>query len=146
MDIKTKIEGNGLVVFWLDVDNLDASNIPAFRKLIEPLAEKFANIVFDMSGVEFVDSSGLGALIACQRTLKDRNGALRLAAMRESVRALFELTRIERVFQIYTSRQDALDACLPSLGAECLGGGSLSAGNSFGQGATQSKKPSLTSK
>jgi anti-sigma B factor antagonist len=145
MDIKTKIEGDGLVVFWLDVDNLDASNILAFRKLIQPLVDKFTNIVFDMSGVEFVDSSGLGALIACQRTLKDRNGALRLAAMGASVRALFELTRIERVFQIYTSRQEALVACLPNFGAESWGGESLNGGNSMRRGTTDIRKPSLTS-
>jgi anti-sigma B factor antagonist len=117
LEIKTITVKDGLVVFALDVNNLDASNITTFRKLIQPLIEKFRHIVFDMNGVEFVDSSGLGALIACQRALKDRNGAMRLAAMGPSVRALFELTRITRVFQIFDSRGEAVDSALKTLDA-----------------------------
>lgn len=104
-----------LVVIELDVHNLDAGNIAGFRTAVQPIIEKFVHVVFDMTGLQFVDSSGLGALIACQRTLKSRHGALCLASMGASVQALFELTRMHRVFQIYGTRGDAVEACRKAL-------------------------------
>ena len=115
LEIKSSFESAELVVIELDVSNLDASNIAVFRTAVQPVIEKFAHVVFDMTGVQFVDSSGLGALIACQRVLKGRHGALRLASMGASVRALFELTRMHRVFQIYGTRNDAVEACRKAL-------------------------------
>ena len=51
---------------------------------------------------------GLGALIACQRQLSARQGDLRLCALSQTVRALFDLMRMNRVFSLHASRAEAV--------------------------------------
>ena len=58
------------------------------------------NIDFDCSILEFVDSSGLGALISMQKLANERSGKLRLLTPSPSVIQLLELTRLHRIFEI----------------------------------------------
>ena len=107
MKLNTKIEGDVLVVAC-SAESIDASNVREFRAdMQEVLAgSKFA--VLDMSAITFVDSSGIGALIACMRELNGRKGDFRLAAMSRAVRALFELMRMHRVFGIHDTVEGAV--------------------------------------
>ena len=66
-------------------------------------------LALDMSGVEFIDSSGLAVLINCLQASRRNSGDLCLFGMRDTVRALFELTRLHNVFPIEERRQDALE-------------------------------------
>lgn len=54
----------------------------------------------DLSGLTFLDSSGLGALISLHKTMRSRNGTLRLIKPAPSVQQVLELTRLHRVFEI----------------------------------------------
>jgi anti-anti-sigma factor len=54
----------------------------------------------DMSTVTFLDSSGLGALIALHKTVRSQNGILRLVNPAPGARQIIELTRLHRVFEI----------------------------------------------
>ena len=54
----------------------------------------------DLSQVTFLDSSGLGALISLQKTLRSQNGTVRLINPATNVRQILELTRLHRVFEI----------------------------------------------
>ncbi len=110
MEIRSKIEGSNVLVIELREDNLDASNVRVFREVVQSLIQSRNRVVFDMSYIKFVDSSGLGALISCQRLLNSRQGEFRLCSMSVTVRALFELMRMHRVFHIHVSREDALNA------------------------------------
>lgn len=58
------------------------------------------HIDFDCSTLEFVDSSGLGALISLQKLTNERGGKLRLLSPKPNVVQLLELTRLHRVFEI----------------------------------------------
>jgi len=66
--------------------------------------------VLDLSRLRFVDSSGLGALLSCLRQLTGRGGDLRLSGMSKPVRALFELVRMHRIFDIYPTKEEAIKA------------------------------------
>jgi anti-sigma B factor antagonist len=66
--------------------------------------------VFDLSRLRFTDSSGLGALISCLRKVNANGGDLKLCAMSDQVRALFELVRMHKVFDIYATREEAVRA------------------------------------
>jgi anti-sigma B factor antagonist len=59
-----------------------------------------SNIDFDCSMLDFVDSSGLGALISMQKLANARGGKLRLLSPKPSVIQVLELTRLHRVFEI----------------------------------------------
>ena len=55
---------------------------------------------FDLSAMTFLDSSGLGALISLHKTLRSRNGTVRLFKPSPNVQQILELTRLHRVFEI----------------------------------------------
>jgi anti-sigma B factor antagonist len=63
-----------------------------------------------MTALGFVDSSGLGALLSCLRTMNNKSGQLRLFGMAKPVQALFELVRMHRIFSIHNNRDEALAA------------------------------------
>ena len=108
MELNGRIEGQDILVIELREDNLDASNVREFRDAVQSLIQDHHKVVLDMAGVNFVDSSGLGALISCLRTLNGKRGDFRLCEMSRTVRALFELMRMHRVFNIHETRADAV--------------------------------------
>ncbi|AOY95006.1 anti-anti-sigma factor [Cupriavidus sp. USMAA2-4] len=103
-------ETSGVLLIRLDEAHLDASNVKAFKEAINPLLEDYQRVVFDMSALSFVDSSGLGALIACLRRTHKSQGDFKLCGMLRPVQALFELMRMHRVFSIHATAEDAVRA------------------------------------
>lgn len=98
----------GVEVIEIPVKALDADSAKEFRKDMEGLTADGGNFVFDLSKVEFVDSSGLGAILSCLRQLNSKGGDLKLCNMSSPVRAMFELVRMHRVMEIYDSRKEAV--------------------------------------
>ena len=107
MELKHRLQDNGILVIECLATNLDASNVHAFREAMQQLMKDQTRVILDMAQMKFVDSSGLGALIACLRDANGRKGDFRLCAMSRSVRSLFELMRMHRVFSIYETVEDA---------------------------------------
>ena len=66
------------------------------------------NLVIDLSGVTFVDSTGLGALIGTRRRVHAFHGSLRLVIPDESVMKVFTITGLEKVFTIHQTLDAAL--------------------------------------
>jgi anti-sigma B factor antagonist len=102
------IQGDDVLVIQAQEDNLDASNVRAFRDGMHELIKDKTRVVLDMSNLKFVDSSGLGALISCLRDMNGRKGDFRLSNMSRSVLALFELMRMHRVFSIHETVDGAV--------------------------------------
>ena len=98
---------DGVIVAQLPMEELDASNAGDFKRDVGPLLEAHAKLVFDLSRVRFVDSSGLGAFISCLRKVNAGGGDLKLCGMSKQVRAVFELVRMHRVFDICGTRDEA---------------------------------------
>jgi anti-sigma B factor antagonist len=68
------------------------------------------NIVVDLSKTEFIDSSGLGALIAGLKTARQAGGDLRIACPTEQVEMVLKLTNLDRVLRPHASVQGAFGA------------------------------------
>lgn len=84
-----------------EVKEIGSANAHAFRDWVRSnLANGHRNIELDLSQATFVDSCGLGALIALHKTACARHGALRLVNPRPAVRQILELTRMHRIFEI----------------------------------------------
>lgn len=96
------------VIVATSVDMLDASNANEFKAAVGKMIQPGARLILDMSAIRFVDSSGLGAILSCLRQLNDQGGELKLCALNKPVRALFELVRMHRVFEIYNTREEAI--------------------------------------
>ncbi len=104
---------DGVAVATMPVEELDASNTGEFKRDIAPILQAHPRLVLDLAKVRFVDSSGLGAMLSCLRQLSARNGDLKLCGMSKQVRALFELVRMHRIFDIYGTREEAVRAFAP---------------------------------
>ena len=92
------------------VEELDASNVGEFKRDIAPVLEANTKLVLDLSRLRFVDSSGLGAFISCLRKLNAKGGDLKLCGMSKQVRAVFELVRMHRIFEICGTKEEAVRA------------------------------------
>jgi anti-sigma B factor antagonist len=91
--------GNALTVSG--VTELNATNAGSFRDQGRTaLVEARNNIDIDLSRVQFLDSAGLGALVALRKTAAERNGKVRLLNPAPHVQQILELTRLHRVFEI----------------------------------------------
>jgi anti-sigma B factor antagonist len=92
---------NGVDVLRLE-GRLDASSSKEIKDRISDLAKnKRVNLVVDMAGINFIDSSGLGSLVASLRSVNKLGGDIRIASLQDQVRAIFELTRLHRIFEIF---------------------------------------------
>ncbi len=80
-----------------------------FKDIIdEALRRSVAGIVVDMTGVNWMNSSGLGMLVAALAKVRGAGGDLKLAALSERVRRPLQLTRLDSVFEQYDSVEEAL--------------------------------------
>jgi anti-sigma B factor antagonist len=109
MELQERIEDDALVAKMLD-SRLDASSAPALKKRITALiGSGHHRIALDLSEVEFIDSSGLSALVSALRQLQG-DGDLVLIGPRSTVLSMFKLTRLDRVFRIFPGEAQALAA------------------------------------
>ena len=69
------------------------------------------NVVVDLTGTEFLDSSGLGSLIALLKRVSERGGDMKIAWLQKKVRMVFEITRAFKVFDIFDTPDEAIKAC-----------------------------------
>lgn len=99
-----------VTVAVVPMNELDASNAADFKRDVAPLLEATTKLVFDLSRLRFVDSSGLGAFISCLRKLNAKGGDLKLCGMSRQVRGVFELVRMHRIFDIYATKEEAVRA------------------------------------
>ena len=109
MEINANKIGN-VTVAVIPVEELDASNTAEFKRDVAPILEADTHLVIDLSRLRFVDSSGLGAMLSCLRQLSGRGGDLKLCSPSKQVRALFELVRMHRIFDIYGTKEEAVHA------------------------------------
>ena len=68
------------------------------------------DLLIDLEDVEFLSSSMLGKLIRLLKRTRQRKGRLRLCSIRPSIREVFEITQLHKVFEIYPDAQEALGA------------------------------------
>lgn len=91
-----------------------AIDLHVSTKVAESLAslinEKPVRLVVDLSGVNYIDSSGLAVLINGMRDVEDYGGIFMLAGVREEVRPILETARLENYFLIFPSVDEALAA------------------------------------
>ena len=99
--------GNALVVVVED-RRIDAAVAVRFKDRMQDLTTtQSKRVVLDLSKVEFLDSSGLGAVVGSIKQL-GRNRQLDLAGLTPTVDKVFRITRMDRVFRIYDTKEAAL--------------------------------------
>jgi anti-sigma B factor antagonist len=100
--------GTDVVLALLQTRSLDAGNARTFRDAVEKLFKPGAKLVFDLSNLEFIDSTGVGSLVSSLRQAQGAASEIRLCSAKEAVGAVFELVRLNRVFKIYDTAAEAI--------------------------------------
>ncbi len=104
MEVKA-LEENGFSVFQV-TGEINISTSPELRKAFEKQSSK--KVVVDLEKVTYIDSSGLATLVEMLKKTKAQGGSLGLAGMTDKVKSLFEITKLDKLFSIYSSRAQAL--------------------------------------
>ena len=68
--------------------------------------QKFDVLLIDLKDVNFIDSSGLGALVSTMQTVRSANAKLFVCSASDQVKMLFELTKLDRIIQNFADRED----------------------------------------
>ena len=104
MDVKS-FEKEGVVVFQVNGE-INISTSPDLKKQFEKKPAK--KIVVDLDKVSYIDSSGLATLVEVLKKTKSQGGSLGLAAMSDKVKSLFEITKLDKLFLICHSQDEAV--------------------------------------
>ncbi|AKJ63891.1 STAS domain-containing protein [Kiritimatiella glycovorans] len=91
-------------------EHLDAANTEEVKDFVRGEMEevKGTRVVLDMHRVRFVDSAGLGVLLALLRCTAQQGGDLAVCNLVKQVRSLVSLVKLERIIRVYGSREEAL--------------------------------------
>jgi len=96
----TRQERNDVVTLAL-AGRLDAFHAPELREaLAAELDDARTRLVVDLEDVSFVDSSGIAALVRAMKAARQKGGDVRLCGLQAPVRIIFELTRLDKAFEI----------------------------------------------
>ena len=106
----SKVKGIGVVQVGKP---MTAATVDAFREELgawQEVEHDVHNYVIDLEQVDFMDSAGLGTLIAVLKRVTERGGDMKIACLQKKPRMVFEITRAYKVFEIYESVEDAVRA------------------------------------
>ncbi|RJO65001.1 MAG: anti-sigma factor antagonist [Myxococcales bacterium] len=100
--------GGPMAIIRIGEPRVDAAKSGLLKStLFKTIEEGSTFLGLDMSGVRFIDSSGLGVLVSALKRI-GQNGRIALWGLTYEVKALFELTQLYEVFEIFESETDAV--------------------------------------
>jgi anti-sigma B factor antagonist len=99
---------NGMNVFEL-TGSMDIATSPTVRAALTEASERGDHkIIVDLSNVDFLDSTGLGALLGAQKRAKEYDGDVRLVAQEGQILRLLRITGLMKIFSVYPTLEDAV--------------------------------------
>jgi anti-sigma B factor antagonist len=106
------VEHGDAIVVSIHSETLDITNRHEFSEGIVQLVEDYSKVVLDLGELRFLDSSGLGALLILRRKRHEsgRRGEIKLCGMHSAVRTLFGIVKMDKVFEIVDTPEDALSS------------------------------------
>jgi anti-sigma B factor antagonist len=107
MPVKTEVK-NDLTVCCVEGE-IDINTAPDIKKAFEKLiAKKTPKIVINLTKVTYVDSSGLATLVEILKNMRAYGGRMRLTNMPHKIKSLFEITKLEKLFEIIADEAEAI--------------------------------------
>lgn len=89
---------------------LDMATAPTLRQQVVALVSHGAiDLVINLDGVEFIDSTGLGVLVGAVKRIRTAGGELRVVCSRKHLLSLFEITRLTRILDLFDSVEAATE-------------------------------------
>ena len=103
--------GEVTVARFIDKKILDETNIQVIGNLMFALVEDDGcrKVLLDFSNVEYLSSAALGKLIVMDKKVKAAQGQLKMCSVRPDILEVFKITRLDKLFSIFDSREQALE-------------------------------------
>jgi anti-sigma B factor antagonist len=107
VQLNTRFNENIIII---DISGeVDLYNSPNIKDMIiDKMNSGYKKIVLNLNDVSYIDSSGIGTLIYCRTTLNQANGQLKIINIKDSVKRIFELTRLVNYFNVFDSEEAAI--------------------------------------
>src|SRR5512137_2071598 len=110
MTLSVRKEANGVLVVAVDGQLIVGNRQELKQRILDALEAGDRKFLIDFTRTGYIDSSGLGVLVSLSKKIRDQGGDLRLAGLNEDLKTLFELTKLDTLFAISDSPEDALIA------------------------------------
>ena len=110
MKIKQNPQDN-VMVLELSGKIMGGPDFDKFKDEIGNLVEGgYKNVILDMSGVPWINSTGLGILITGYHSVKAADGVMKICSVKERVLSIFYISQLQNIFDVYATRDEALAA------------------------------------
>ena len=108
MELTKRVEGDIFIISF--VGNLILSDLEKAKKFVKECIEQEGStkIIFDLEGVDFIDSAGIGFIISIFKTIKSKNGNFAIVSLKSKPREVFKLTRLDKIIPIYENVEIAM--------------------------------------
>lgn len=104
------VKTSNLLIIEL-IGEIDMSNAETVKNTIkEHCTDEYKKILLDLSEITYIDSSGLGCIVAAKKYIAEQKGELKLCCLSEDIRSVFELIGLDSIIDIYDSREQAQNA------------------------------------
>ena len=107
MSFTTKKQ-DGVVIMEIEGQLIVGNRQELKQKMLDELEKGGRKFLIDFAKTGYIDSSGLGVLVSLSKKIREQGGELRLANLNDDLKTLFELTKLDTLFQIADSRERAL--------------------------------------
>jgi anti-sigma B factor antagonist len=102
-----KIDNIDLITF--SVDKINALNIEEIKEIIIKIFESpNSRLLINLSGVEYIDSSGFGCFLSAMKIARNNYGTLKFCCLSSNVRSVFETLHLHTIFEVYPDSESAL--------------------------------------
>lgn len=109
--MQINIEEKGGVTVVKVIGDIDINTSPEFKKSCDSaISAKKDKIVINLSDVSYVDSSGLATLVEVLKNMRAYGGKLKLASLSDKVRGLFEITKLDKLFDIAADEEGSINS------------------------------------
>jgi len=110
MRFTLKKDKSGVVIVGVEGQLIVGNRQELKQKVLDALEEGSRKFVIDFSKTGYIDSSGLGVLVSLSKKIREQGGELRLAGLNADLQTLFELTKLDTLFAISRTAEEALAA------------------------------------
>lgn len=110
MKIEVENAGNVCTVTPLGDIRLGEGDLVLRDTIHKQLEAGATRIVLNLANVRFMDSAGIGEIVACLKRVREAGGDLKLASLNQRITDLFTLTKLISIFEVYPNQQAAVSA------------------------------------
>lgn len=103
-------KANDVTIFEVEGTLIVGNRQELKQKVIDEIESGARKVLVDFAKTTYIDSSGLGVLVSLAKKIREHGGDLRLANLNDDLQTLFELTKLDTLFQISESRVSALES------------------------------------